>query len=339
MRFSHWRVWTPQLDLLNEIDTGKHGFSDAQVVVQSNGSCSYDTDMQLAAYCGMDHANWPFDYHACQFEFETRVYNAALFKTKYIHGSEMDPDFISSEWEVKGIIFGPDRKKERLNALTLNIVVARRTGGYLLTLFAPVTVFVLFTLCGFWLPVQAGEKILLNGFVGAMVNMYMLYFAGKLPTMGVNTPLVVKFCCITMFLTICSMIISILVLAISRTQHVYGTPWVIKRIVDSSFGQFMLLSFLFAKPVERSEGGTNFDVRIGRELRADDEEEEDNADDEEAEYAEVSEMPSNRGSVESVPKMRKNIQQDWISLATLIDRIAFVLYSLVFILLAIVYQV
>lgn len=335
-----WIIWTPQLDLQNELESSAHtneGFTSSHTVLQNDGSATYEVDYQLAAFCGMDLGRWPFDYHTCQFDFEASINQDNMFTTRFIQGSEFEEDFITAQWKLVSLTFGRDPRKENdFRAVALKLIIERRTRGYAMTLFAPVTVIIVLTLCGFWLPVQAGEKILLNGIVGVLVNIYMLYFADKLPNMGINTPLVVKFCSFTLYLTMCSMIISIVVLAISRTKHAYGTPWAVKRWLEGPCGQFLLLkSFFSSGSGDSRDAAVNFDVRIGGDFQADDEEDGDQED----QLEEEAEERQRSSNAQNASKLRTSMQQDWILLATAIDRIAFLVYSLIFIVIAIVYHV
>lgn len=326
-----WEFWSPNLELVNAADRNVDGLLHTTMKASENGSVYYPTNFQWTAFCAMDHRSWPYDSHTCRFEFEGRFTARMKLETKYFQGSDFTADLINGEWNVNSVQFGNDPRKSRrgdLNAFVLELHVTRRSQGYFVTLFAPVLVIIILTLSGFWLPVQAGEKILVNGVVGILVNMYMLHFANKLPSMGLHTPLVVRFCVVTLYLVMISMAISIVVLAISRTKHVYSTPWTVKRILESSFGRWLLLRNVWSSEAE--EGGTgeastsSFDVRFGLEEEERDGEEE----------VDVDEVISD--TRERVPaKMRNSVQEDWILLATAIDRIAFIVYSLIFIVIAV----
>lgn len=340
MTFPHHRIWVPELKPENYEISASYAAS-TNVHVLSTGAATMDQPFKFADFCGLDFASWPFDTQKCSFVAE-KDHELALTLEQ---NNWNDPNLVTTEWKLQALTFGLEEMLNHPNetSVMITVLVSRRAGNYTMTLFTPITVIVLLTLLGFWLPVQAGEKILLNGIVGLLVNLYMLYFADRIPKMGVNTPLVVRFCCVTLYLTISSMIISILVLALSRTKHNYGTPWIIKRMVESSVGQFLLFNWLLTAPNEGSDRPASFDIRIGREIRPDDEEEGMSfEEDDQGDYAEVVDplpSPSNRVSMQSVGKLRTVVQQDWISLATLVDRIAFIVYSLIFASLAIIYNV
>jgi hypothetical protein len=56
----------------------------------------------------------------------------------------------------------------------------------------PAMVIVLMTLSSFWLPPQAGEKLLLNGIACVMVCLLLLYLSKLLPIMASTSPLIGK---------------------------------------------------------------------------------------------------------------------------------------------------
>jgi len=110
------------------------------------------------------------------------------------------------------------------------------------------------------------------------------------------------------------MIISVIVLNISKTKQSKPTPWVIKKALDGSLGTILGLNHLHIPvPIQpRSE-----------ELQSQPFDEHNTSEDHQI-------IQSNK---------KGPIQQDWIILATAIDRIAFLIYCIVFAILAITYSV
>lgn len=56
----------------------------------------------------------------------------------------------------------------------------------------PAVIVVFMTLSSFWLPSQAGEKIILNAFTALIICLLLIYFAQQLPTMAAE-PLVGRY--------------------------------------------------------------------------------------------------------------------------------------------------
>lgn len=320
--------WYPQLDLLNSLE-GSEISSDGLIVIQSNGSADFQNNFQLTTYFGMNMALWPSDSHKCNFEFETRFNPLITVKMHYFGEEKFASDFVNSEWRVNGVSFGRAFWESKKNLILLSLQILRQGQSYRLTLIGPATVIILMTLAGFWLPVQSSEKILLNGIVCILITILMLYFGNKLPNMGIHTPLVIQFCSFTFYMTSISIIISIIVLAIARTEHIFGLPWSIKRALESRGGRWLMFHPIFYK------SSRGLDKQHGEaravEIQVAEEEEENDYDD--------IQTQSEANSVENEEPKARSIQEDWILLATAIDRIAFLAYSLIFIVIAIIYHV
>lgn len=57
----------------------------------------------------------------------------------------------------------------------------------------PTVAIVFMVLIAFWLPPDAGEKLILNGFACVLVCVFLIYFSQLLPVMSVTSPLIGKF--------------------------------------------------------------------------------------------------------------------------------------------------
>jgi len=54
----------------------------------------------------------------------------------------------------------------------------------------PAAAIVFMTLTAFWLPPQAGEKLLLNGFACIMICILLMYFSQLLPILAASSPII-----------------------------------------------------------------------------------------------------------------------------------------------------
>lgn len=317
------------MDILSSVE-GSEISSDGLIVVQSNGSAEFVNNFQLTAFFGMNLQYWPFDSHKCTFELESRLNPRMTIEMFYYGKEELSSDFVSSEWQMDGVTFGRAFWESKNNLIFLAVQIMRQGHSYRLILIASATLIIIMTLAGFWLPVQAGEKILSNGIVSILITILMLYFEHKLPNMGVHTPLVVQFCTFALFMTSISILITIFVLTLSRNQHFIDLPWSIKRVLESKYIRWLALSFPH-RLGHRTDPGKLLDAKPV-DIQIEDEEEDNDYDDIQPE--------SHFNSVENVaPKEGTSIQDDWILLATVIDRLTFIVYSFIFIIIAIVYHV
>jgi hypothetical protein len=211
----------------------------------------------------------------------------------------------------------------------------------------PAIVIVIMTLVSFWLPPQAGtEKLLLNGVACVVICILLMYFSQLLPILASSTPLIgnlkafprgcletvlllwvnscvklikfllplsfsssVTFYSHTLYLLCVSFIISVIVTNISRNRKQYAVPHSIKaNILDGFIGKTL--------------GGVQPDPLVSEghaeELRETPFEEQRHSDDHQIIQAPSSTKPN-------------LIQNEWIRLAVIIDRISFFIYIFVFI--------
>lgn len=99
------------------------------------------------------------------------------------------------QWKIKGM--NSTRSVRFYNCceepyvdIKFSFLIERRSPMFNSVVLTPATIIILMTLANFWLPAQAGEKILLNGINAVIIVAFLLYFAQKLPAMAVHTPLV-----------------------------------------------------------------------------------------------------------------------------------------------------
>lgn len=74
-----------------------------------------------------------------------------------------------------------------------NITVRRRSEMHKTVAFTPITIVILTTLASFWLPSEAGEKILLNSVNAIILTVFIKYFSNLLPVSATHVPLIGNF--------------------------------------------------------------------------------------------------------------------------------------------------
>lgn len=316
-------IWQPDIVLYNNAGANLDHYGQTNLLLFNSGDVLWVPPAQFGVFCEMDLTHWPFDTQNCSFVFGSWTYHSLALnldmETTAFH--EMDLQIENSEWLILNISSTKHDKKyacceELYPDVTLSIQIQRRSPTYKLVVITPATVVVLLLLAGFWLPATSGEKIILNGVVAVIITLLMLYFAQQLPVMAFATPLVVKFYATSLVLVAYSMIISTIVLACARPQHAFAVPWLLKKFTDGRLGKMLLLEHLRVPPSM---------MHRGEEMR-------ENAAFEETHTAE------DRQIIQGTPKSVHH-QQDWIILATAIDRLSFLIYAFVFVIMAIVYSV
>ncbi|KAJ9578992.1 hypothetical protein L9F63_024900 [Diploptera punctata] len=237
----------------------------------------------------------------------------------------------SSEWEfleIEGVrnVRTYSCCAEPYPEILYKMSLRRRSPAYSAIVITPATVIVLLTLASFWLPPTAGEKILVNGCTTVIICIFLLYFAQKLPAMAGHTPLVVLFYSSSLYMVCIATVVSVVVVNLARNQHVTPLPWIIKNILTGWIGHILGLGHLIAQAtlLQHTMSGHSEELREQQASVFEDHEHMGNSCDD-------------RQMI--TPRSRATSQHDWILLAAAIDRIMFLVYCLVFAILAIVYAV
>ncbi|KAM7354590.1 tRNA splicing endonuclease subunit 2 isoform 2-T2 [Cochliomyia hominivorax] len=316
-------IWKPDITLLNS--AGKEGdyMGDTQALLLSDGSFLWVPPVVYTAYCNLNLKLWPYDTQTCKFKIGTWTMTRIFPKFVETNDTLEYLDLIkSTEWDIN------DAKaeyvtKEFYNYIQYTFKLQRRSSMYSAVIFTPASCIILLCLSIFWLPPQMGEKILLNGIVIVVIAAFLMYFAQILPILAENTPLVVLFYSSCLLLLSLSTIISVIVLYLSTAKHKKRVPEFLKNLLNGILGRTLLLSqfTLEAEPPSLLNNGTK---ELGENVY-------NNLD--QCETPDHTHVNPNQ-----LPSCR-SIQFDWVLLATAFDRVSFLIYCVLFIILAIVYSV
>jgi hypothetical protein len=101
----------------------------------------------------------------------------------------------ATEWEILSGTAERHTKKydccdELYPDVTFKLKFRRRSAVFKAIAVVPAVVIVFMTLTAFWLPPQAGEKLLLNGFACVMISILLMFFSKLLPILASSTPLI-----------------------------------------------------------------------------------------------------------------------------------------------------
>ncbi|XP_023306759.2 neuronal acetylcholine receptor subunit alpha-2 [Lucilia cuprina] len=316
-------IWKPDITLLNSAGNEGDYMGDTQALLASDGSFIWVPPVVYTAYCNLNLKLWPYDTQTCKLKIGTWTMTNIFPKFVEINETLDYSDLIkSTEWDIS------DAKSQYVTQdfysyLEYTFTLQRRSSMYSAVIFTPASCIILLCLSTFWLPPQMGEKILLNGIVIVVVAAFLMYFAQMLPILAENTPLVVLFYSSSLLMLSLSTIISVIVLYLSTAKHKKRVPEFLKNLLNGVVGRVLLLSqfTLEAEPQSLLNNGTK---ELGEHVY-------DNPD--QSETTDPTHINPNQ-----LPTSR-SIQFDWVLLATAFDRICFLIYCLLFMILAIAYSV
>ncbi|XP_070508469.1 neuronal acetylcholine receptor subunit alpha-6-like [Chironomus tepperi] len=295
LRLSADDVWQPDLTVYNSAeDKIVDHYAKTNKIAYNTGSVLWVPTSKFKTYCSLDLKMWPFDQQKCDIKLGSWTYDAYQLKLVLADSPiELEHYYKNLEWVVVESSAKHNSRKydccpEPYEDITFSFTLKRRAPMYKAIAVIPTVAIVFMVLIAFWLPPDAGEKLILNGFACVLVCILLIYFTQLLPVMSAASPLIVSFYSQTLYLLAASLIISAFVINISRKKTQTALPSFIKTVFLDNF-----IETIFSCKV-KSTGKAESTVEDG-----------------------------NAGS--------DNATQDWIRFAVIIDRIAFVVYVIIFI--------
>ncbi|XP_059221075.1 neuronal acetylcholine receptor subunit alpha-2 isoform X2 [Stomoxys calcitrans] len=314
-------VWKPSITLFNAAGNDGDYVGDTQTLLTHDGTFLWVPPVVYTAYCNLNLRLWPYDTQTCKLRIGT--WTLTTIDSNHMGNFDMEDFTQSSEWSVldTGMTYGSE---EFYNYAEYSFILKRSSTMFSAVIFTPASCIIMLSLSVFWLPPQMGEKILLNGVLIVIISAFLMYFAQMLPILAENTPLIVLFYSSSLLLISLSTIISVVVLYLSTAKHKQRVPELLRKILNGNAGHFLLLSqfSLEAEPHSLLNNGTK---ELGEHIY-------DNADQGETMADPTILNPTSSPSTRS-------LQFDWVLLATAFDRIWFLIYCILFIILAIAYSV
>ncbi|KAJ8931059.1 hypothetical protein NQ314_016088 [Rhamnusium bicolor] len=311
--------------------TAINHYGNTHCIVYPYGEVIWVPPAQFTVLCNFNLKYWPFDTQECYMKFGSWTYSGdQIDLMNYNNDTEVPLDLLisNSEWAItkatqeKVITYYPCCK-EPYPDVTINLTLARISPSYNVIIVTPAFVIIVLILINFWLPPQAGEKILINASTAIIICLFMLYFTQKMPVMGTHTPLIVLFYSSCLYIVSFSMIGSVVVMALSRTKHSTALPWIVKQPLTGIIGKLLGLNSYIQQSTMTSHRVTAEEMR----------------DHQVTDFDDINSGEEHHIIRSSLSPTKPSIQQDWILLAAAIDRISFIFYCLLFSILAIVYSV
>ncbi|EDV57242.1 neuronal acetylcholine receptor subunit alpha-4 [Drosophila erecta] len=302
-------VWTPQITLFNGEEGGL--MADTQVTLSHDGHFRRMPPALYTAYCELNMLKWPYDKQSCKLQVGSWGLKVVLPENGTAMGKSLDHDDLvqSPEWEIvdsraQFVI------QDYYAYMEYTLTAQRRSSMYTAIIYTPASCIVVLALSTFWLPPHmGGEKIMINGLLFIMISTFLMYFAQLLPVLSNNTPLVVLFFSISLLFLSVSTIVEVLVLFLATSKHKVRIPEALRKLLHGNPGTWLLLSVFSSTGESQAERTVEMD-----------------------EHA-VEASPLVINPVQE-PGAKAN-QFDWALLATAVDRIFFVVFSLAFLILAI----
>ncbi|XP_048587538.1 neuronal acetylcholine receptor subunit alpha-7 isoform X2 [Nematostella vectensis] len=191
-------VWLPIIILYNNAANGFAGGPEkykTKVVINSNGTVNWFAATQFLFSCKINIRWFPFDEQYCYMTF-----GSWTFSTKHMDmlTAQVEADMSSyiknGEWEViktpvtvRKVLY--PCCEDTFSDITYTFHLRRKVRYYVFNLIIPSTMIVVFSLIGFCLPPDSGERITLNITVLLSITVFLNIASNTLPSTSDSIPL------------------------------------------------------------------------------------------------------------------------------------------------------
>ncbi|XP_059080780.1 neuronal acetylcholine receptor subunit alpha-7-like isoform X8 [Tigriopus californicus] len=217
IRMPPQKLWKPDVLMYNSADEAFDGTYQTNVVVNSNGSCTYIPPGIFKSTCKIDITWFPFDDQDCEMKFGSWTYNGFKLDLQ-LNGEEGDTStyVMNGEWSLLGV---PGQRNEVFYDccpepyldVTFTIKIRRRTLYYFFNLIVPCVLIASMAVLGFTLPPDSGEKLSLGVTILLSLTVFLNTVSETMPVTSDNPLLGTYFNCI-MFMVASSVVTTIMIL-------------------------------------------------------------------------------------------------------------------------------
>merc|ERR1719331_752758 len=210
-------LWKPDILMYNSASEAFDGTFPTNVVVTSDGTCTYIPPGIFKSSCQIDITWFPFDDQHCNIKFGSWTYNGFNLDFQAA-GEEGDTGtYISNgEWELIGL---PAKRNEVVYEccpepyldITFTINIRRRTLYYFSNLIVPCLLISSMAILGFTLPPDSGEKLGLEVTIMLAITIFATIVGDMLPVTD-STPLIGTYFNCIMFMVASSVVTTIMIL-------------------------------------------------------------------------------------------------------------------------------
>ncbi|CRK86397.1 CLUMA_CG000057, isoform A [Clunio marinus] len=238
-------VWQPDLMVYNsaEVRLVEH-FAKTNKIVYSHGSVLWVPPGKFETYCNLNLKFWPFDVQKCDIKIGSWTYNGYQLDLKLLKDHVNTAHYTTNqEWEVLDSTAVRNSKiypccAEPYIDTTFTLVLKRKSPMFKSLVIIPALAVACMMLVTFWLPPQSTEKLLLNGIAAVLTCMMLLYFSKLFTVLSSSPPLIVMFYFHSLLMLCISLIISVIVVNMSRNPKNYAVPLSLrKNISDGILGK------------------------------------------------------------------------------------------------------
>ncbi|XP_058062845.1 5-hydroxytryptamine receptor 3A-like isoform X2 [Anopheles bellator] len=273
--------------------------SNILVKVTSDGILELTNSFQKQTKCSIQWQRWPFDTQHCKMLFSPWIeldmeVHVSLMKNNIEQGTMWSLSSVTLETHA----YKDENVSLHLKGTHLHCVMKRNSAIYSSTIIAPACVLVLMNLIGFWLPPTCGEKLVLNAINLLVTSMFLIHFNETISYYTNNTPSIVLFYSQSAYLSCGCLLLTVAIECMLKNKSKVPVHPVVKKIIS-------IEAILCMITTDKKRYQNNNEV---------------------CETLEEPIVEQSGNDLESAT----NSDQDWLLFATLLTRVAFIIYVILF---------
>uniref|UniRef100_A0A1I8IAX4 Neur_chan_LBD domain-containing protein n=1 Tax=Macrostomum lignano TaxID=282301 RepID=A0A1I8IAX4_9PLAT len=226
------RAWNPDIVLFNNAD-GKYETSWLpNILIYSSGYIMWMPPAIYQSTCTIHVRYFPFDQQECEMKFGSWTFDATQVMLDGPGVADMNSYWKSGSWDIidcPGNVTKIEKVGQAPQTMMIyTITIRRKTLFYTVNLIIPCVLISLLSVCVFYLPADAGEKMTLCISILLALVVFLLLVSKILPPTSISIPLISKFLLFTFIMNTITIVFTVIIINWNfRTPRTHKMPnWV-----------------------------------------------------------------------------------------------------------------
>ena len=228
-----------------------------QVIVSSNGKCSWFCPIIFRSECTVNIEWFPFDTQSCPMKFGLWTYDGSRVNFSNLRATGDTLDYIpSGEWNLnsmpikRNVVYYACCPTTPYPDVTFYVNLTRRTKFYLMNIIWPGILIALLATLTFLLPPESGERVGLGITNLLAMMLFLLLISESTPATSDAVPLATKFFSIVLVLSALALVSSCVVIKFLHFSNhdVSNIPWLIREVVNKYLATLLFVDLSWGRP-------------------------------------------------------------------------------------------
>lgn len=297
LRFNKSEIWIPDIVLIFSLGESEIG-TKSTIYTLYNGMLKWSPPMVFKAACGSKLRHYPFDEHNCTLEFGSWTYGRKISLQTLGLSTDSSNLPSASGWQVQNV-------EQKLNAensyyvkVDVTIFLKRTSTIYKYVCVVPTLLTVMVTLAGFWLQASEPARYVLGCSNFIVMSLLLQHLVTTVPA-GKEIPIIAEYSASCLCMSGVFILVTIIVNTVSRKTA--PPPMQLVRFARNALSRWLCLTTFMQPAFSKKQA-----------------------------ISTISDLQTNRMAYfdEQI-----SLAGDWLLLSLVIDRIAFWIFTFIFVVL------